>query len=512
MSKSPLLRSLKRALRLSEIAERRGLPVDEVAELEAEHRRSMSRREFLGAALAGGAGLALMRMVPESMLPANTDVRIAIVGGGMAGLHAAYILNQKGLSRQVTIYEASNRTGGRMFTQKLNGNAGTTELGGEFIDTNHADMRRLALQFGIRELEKGSDSLVPELFVFGGQRYQQEDAIRAFQSIREKVARDAAAKGKDFLTLDQMPLEAYLQGLATEHWFRKALEVAYVGEYGLDAGDQSAVNFTALVGAQEPGAFDMFGTSDEGIKFLGGNQQICDRLAEDVQDQIRLNHPLVAIRNSGKGFWLKFDGVSQEVEADFVIMTVPYTVLRSIDGVATLKGMTESKLRCIQELGAGKNGKYFLDLKSRVWRPQGFQGYLYTDKIHTSWDSYHLQQDNAGKSIYSVFFGGETGAGIAKGGAEAFLEEIDGAFPGFKDQYTGFNSQMNWWKNPWSLGSYICPKPGQYSDIYAQIQKPVGNMLFAGEHVSVEFGGFMNGAAETGRLAAEAILKKIGIK
>lgn len=512
MSKTPFLRSLKRAMRLSQIADRHGLPVDEVAEIEAEHRRTISRREFLGAALVGGAGLALMRMVPESMLPADTDVRIAIVGGGMAGLYAAYIFKQKGLTRQVTIYEASNRTSGRMFTQKLNGNAGTTELGGEFIDSNHADMRKLAFQFGIKELEKNGDSLVPELFLMDGQRFKQEDAVRAFQGIREKVAKDSAARGKDFLNLDQMSLEAYLQSLPMEDWFRKALTVAYVGEYGLDAGDQSAVNFTALVGAQGPGHFDMFGTSDESIKFLGGNQQICDRLAEEVKDSIRLNHPLVAIRNSGKGFALKFDGVAQEVEADFVIMTVPFTVLRSIDGIATLKGMNEAKLRCIRELGAGKNGKYFLDMNSRVWREQGYQGYLYTNKIHTSWDSYHLQQDNAGKSIYSVFFGGEAGAAISKGGGEAYIDEINGAFPGFKDQYTGFTSQMNWWKHPWSLGSYICPKPGQYSEICPHIPKPVGNMLFAGEHVSVEFGGFMNGAAETGRMAAEAILKKIGIK
>ena len=399
-----------------------------------------------------------------------------------------------------------------MFTQKLNGNAGTTEFGGEFIDSNHADMRKLAFQFGVKELEKDNDSFIPELFLIDGQRYKQEDAIRAFQSIRERVAKDSAARGKDFLTLDQMSMEAYLQGLETEEWFKKALTVAYVGEYGLDAADQSAVNFTALVGAQEPGGFDMFGISDESIKFLGGNQQICDRLAEEVKDQVRLNHPLVAIRNSGKGFALKFDGVANEVEADFVIMTVPFTVLRSIDGIATLKGMTDGKLRCIKELGAGKNGKYFLDMKSRIWRDQGYQGYLYTNNIHTSWDSYHLQQDNSGKSIYSVFFGGEVGAGISKGGGEAYLNEINCAFPGFKDQYTGFTSQMNWWKHPWALGSYICPKPGQYSDLFGQIPKPVGNMLFAGEHVSVEFGGFMNGAAETGRLAAEAILKRLGVK
>jgi monoamine oxidase len=37
----------------------------------------------------------------------------------------------------------------------------------------------------------------------------------------------------------------------------------------------------------------------------------------------------------------------------------------------------------------------------------------------------------------------------------------------------------------------------------------VGNILFAGEHCSNDHFGYMNGAAETGRLAAESILKKL---
>ena len=62
--------------------------------------------------------------------------RIAIVGAGMAGLNAAYKLKQSGLT--ATIFEGASRTGGRMFTAKdLLADGLTTELGGEFIDSNH---------------------------------------------------------------------------------------------------------------------------------------------------------------------------------------------------------------------------------------------------------------------------------------------------------------------------------------------------------------------------------------
>ncbi|MBP6722261.1 MAG: FAD-dependent oxidoreductase, partial [Bacteroidia bacterium] len=280
MSKSPLFGALKRVLRLSQISQDHGIPADEVSEWAAEQRANeISRREFLGKAAVAGAGLALMRMVPADSMKGDSDTKIVIVGGGIAGLHAAYMLKKQGITKGVTIYEASNRSGGRMFTQKLNGNTGTTELGGEFIDSNHLDMRALAKEFGVVELRKDSDKLIPEVFFMDGKAYSQEVAIRAFQSIREKVGADSLLGGKAFERLDYMSMEAYFETLETEEWFKKAMAVAYVGEYGLDMADQSAVNFTALVGAQEPNKLDLFGTSDESIKFLGGNQQICDRLA-----------------------------------------------------------------------------------------------------------------------------------------------------------------------------------------------------------------------------------------
>jgi monoamine oxidase len=38
----------------------------------------------------------------------------------------------------------------------------------------------------------------------------------------------------------------------------------------------------------------------------------------------------------------------------------------------------------------------------------------------------------------------------------------------------------------------------------------VGNLVFAGEQLSDEYYGFMNGAAQTGRLAAQVILRREG--
>ena len=67
---------------------------------------------------------------------------------------------------------------------------------------------------------------------------------------------------------------------------------------------------------------------------------------------------------------------------------------------------------------------------------------------------------------------------------------------------------VNWIQYPYTKGSYSCYKTGQWTTIAGEEIKPNGNVFFAGEHCSRNFQGFMNGGAETGRMAAEEIVKK----
>src|SRR5258708_35483457 len=72
-------------------------------------RRDAARRELIK---AGGASLAFAMIAPPARVFAATAPRIAIVGGGIAGLNAALTLQDAGYGS--TIYEASGRGGGRV--------------------------------------------------------------------------------------------------------------------------------------------------------------------------------------------------------------------------------------------------------------------------------------------------------------------------------------------------------------------------------------------------------------
>ena len=107
--------------------------------------------------------------------------RIAIVGAGMAGLNAAYKLKQSGLT--ATIFEGANRTGGRMFTARdLLGDGLTTELGGEFIDSNHMG-GELMPEFGLERLDTRGPSAGALKFA----TYFQRPALHARRPARAFV-------------------------------------------------------------------------------------------------------------------------------------------------------------------------------------------------------------------------------------------------------------------------------------------------------------------------------------
>ena len=113
-TKTPLLGALRSFLRDAQIAKAHGVPVDALREVRAIHaerarRRGVSRRTFLTTAGAAAAA----SVVPRVSLAARVPT-VVIVGGGIAGLNCALELADAGI--RSTVYEASGRIGGRMFS------------------------------------------------------------------------------------------------------------------------------------------------------------------------------------------------------------------------------------------------------------------------------------------------------------------------------------------------------------------------------------------------------------
>ncbi|MEZ4687755.1 MAG: NAD(P)/FAD-dependent oxidoreductase [Bacteroidia bacterium] len=524
--RTPFLATIRKAFKLALRAEQQQTSAAEVIGQAAE--AAMSRRRFLestGKTMLGSA------LLPGLLFPSSKSLlrpflggvapRIAIIGGGIAGLNALHHLKKNNL--EATVYEASGRTGGRMFTvQEAMGKGTWTEFGGEFIDTNHADMWALAREFDIELIDYAQSSetaLQTEAFFFEGRHRTLEETVTAFRSFAPRMAADMekldvdisyASEDPFVKKLDNYSLSKYLKKAGARGWIKRFIEVAYESEYGLSPKVQSSLNLTLLISPDTShGHIALFGESDERYKVRGGNQRIPDALAKKYADHIVLNSPLESLRQEGERYRLHFGGSSEDVIADFVILALPFSILRQLDMPIE---MPEVKRKCIDEIGYGTNAKLMLGMKSHFWRKQGFGSLVYSDNgINNGWDNAQLQTGLDEAAGLSILFGGPSGVKVGEGSVasqkDKYLPLWEQIYKGASEQFNGKMMRMHWPSYKYNLGSYTCYTRGQFTSISGAEQLPVGNIFFAGEHCGGEFAGFMNGAAKSGREAAEGILR-----
>jgi monoamine oxidase len=528
--RTPLFDSLQRAFRIAALAARQkpgAPPIDELIDM------AYSRRRFIRDSAAATAAVATAGLVAgcsrEATAPAPAaqtsggGPRIAIVGGGMAGLNAAYKLQKAGLRAKV--FEGSDRTGGRMFTaSNLLGDGITTELGGEFIDSTHEEMLNLMDEFGLKRLDTfapENDALKKETYFINGRHYTHEQAARAFVPLAKKIFEDYdALEDVDYDTegggtkFDKMSIAQYLDGIGATGWMRELLDVAYVTEYGLEPAEQSSLNFTFLIGSgdiENAEAFDLLGESDERYKVTGGNQQIVDALARKLESQIQRRHRLESVKSKGSAFTLTFQADSGVVEedADIVVFAIPFTMMREVNIQVPLSPL---KKKAIQELGYGANAKVLVGFKTRLWQKLGYSGATYTDEpFQLAWDNSFMQPGMAGG--LTLYSGGklaiDVGQGTAEEQAKRLMAGVERAYPGATKERNGKVSRFHWPSFPWTKSSYSCYKPGQWTTIAGSEGLPEGNLYFAGEHCSYDFQGYMNGAAQSGADTAKAIMGQL---
>ena len=524
--KSAALKQLRKSFQINAKA----LEAGSIDPLEFQQSKNFSggRRKFIGdisksAIVAGVAGLY------QSCNTANkkTQPTIAVIGAGMAGLHAGYILKQAGYTS--TLYEASQRLGGRIFTvPEMMGPGLWTEMGGEFIDTVHTDMLNLAKHFNlplINRSEASEKALKEFCFYFGGKHYTNDEFIKTMQPFAAKMKADIDSlsdvidyenHSNNDIKFDKMSIMDYADSLGIKGWFRDFIYNSYTSEYGMEAGEQSALSFMLLFDAGDNGKnYRIYGESDEVYSVQGGNYKLCDALAKELTGQIEFDNFLTAIKqNNAKQYVLSFKktgGAVTDITADIVIMTIPYTLLREVDIQVPMPAW---KTNGIKGLGYGMNSKIFIGTNERVWRKQGYTGYSFGDNgIMSGYDHTQMQGGNTGAGGFTLAPGGKQSLALENKPMEdihkEYVSALDAVYPGVAASFNGRLQKWFWPGYTFAKCSYVSYRTGQYTSIGGTEIKPVNNLYFAGEHCSYEFQGFMNGAAETGRVAAENVIAKL---
>jgi monoamine oxidase len=485
----------------------------------------LTRRQFLQSTAAAAAALTAGGC---ASLPRRRSVepQVLIVGAGLAGLTAAWRLRQAGV--RVRVLEAQDRVGGRCLS--IRGpfaDNQVAELGGELIDTGHTHIRALCEEFEITldDLSVEPSEVDRECFYFGGQRYSEAEVVEAFRPVAALIARDLATIGGDgdisyarpqnAAALDQLSISEWLTAARVSGWFRSLLETAYTTEYGLEAGNQSALNLLLLI-SPEPEPFRIFGESDERFHVHGGNDRIVKALVSRIGAAIDTGVVLEAVDARSDGaveLSLRSGAHSYTLAAPHVVLALPFTLLRRVKmGVE----LPEAKRLAIGELGYGTNAKLMIGFDKRTWRTiHNSNGSLLTDlAFQCTWETSRAQRGEAG--ILTNFTGGTQGVRLGDGdpGEQVMrvLGDLERVFPGVSGvRRQTAQARSHWPSNPWVLGSYSCYRPGQWTTIHGAEGERVGNVHFAGEHCSADAQGFLEGAVETGEAAAAEILADMGV-
>lgn len=429
-------------------------------------------------------------------------VSVLIAGAGLAGLAAARELTAAGAT--ITVAEPRDRVGGRVWTIRDGFADGQhAEAGGDLIEGNQSEVHALAEELGLKLIR----------ILRNGWGY-----VRPDRSGRLAIVRPTAKSGWSRLAeviepwsepyrLAEMrwdtPIAANLARRSVASWLDETradedLRSTATGLRGFFLADPEELSFIALVdqfSADTPGLGEMY-------RVEGGNQRLATALAEPLGARLQLNCEVVALSQRGQKVRvsLKTGRRVSQMTCDYAILTLPAAILRRIPVTPALPAQQHE---AIARLKYGRATRTLLQFNRRFWRGPGrVRAFGSALPMGAVWDGNEEQRGRSG--ILSLLAGGgasdATQAMSAKVGPRGLVESLDWLGAGERDLVA--SRQIVWEQDPFARGGYAFFDPSFDPELRAWLARPCGRLFFAGEHTSLKWQGYMNGAIESGRRAA----------
>jgi monoamine oxidase len=449
-------------------------------------------------------------------MSSSARVRTVVVGGGLAGLVAAYRLRLAGASN--ALYEASSELGGRVATARgLFAEGQRIERGADLIGSEHTSLLALVRELGLHldDLHAVAAAAARPAYHVGGQAYSAEqlrtDLATLFACPSESGLDGSSrhARAQDQLSVREWIANFVPGGESSQ--LGRLLQIACTVEYGAEVDDLSALSLVYMLGTDpSQAAARVLGESDDRYRVRGGNDLVVDRLGAGLGDSVTVGHELVAassLPDGGVRLTFRADLRYTDVHAASVVLAVPFSRLREVDLAGLeLAGRTRT---AIAELGMGAHAKLHLQFRTRRWLDLGCDGTTLADRYQCTWEETAAQPGTSG--ILVNFRGGKGASTLVRGLAEeharAFLAEIEPVLPGLAEHWNGRAVIDDWTSETPARGSYAYYRIGQYTQFEAAESRSEGFVHFVGEHACAEFQGYMEGAVRSGERAARRVLE-----
>jgi monoamine oxidase len=432
--------------------------------------------------------------------------RVIVAGAGLAGLSAAYDIARAGAA--VTLLDARDHAGGRVRTVRAFSAGQHAELGGEFIEREHRELLALCDTFGLRlvRILRGgfthrfrdpdgtyhlsrtapwdalADSLAPLV-----RRYKQTGGDSSADAVREMAARSLS----EWLRTSSAPPGVHSMARALRGFFLadpEEISVLPVVEQMARGGSPAQVEF---------------------FRIEGGNDRLVDALVRATPARLLLGHVIRAVSHALDRVTVSVTdtaGLTQQIESDYLVMTLPASTLRDVE---IRPALPEDQQHAITRLAYGRATKVLVQSSTSLFRGRHARAFATDGSLGAFWDGSEAEGGSA--SIIVFLAGGSASAPLrdaASHGGRELLSDL--CWLGMNRAPVTAVRVGDWTADPWARGGYAFLDPGFDPAWRPLLSRRAGRIVFAGEHTSERWQGYMNGAIESGQRAARELLHDAG--
>jgi monoamine oxidase len=237
----------------------------------------------------------------------------------------------------------------------------------------------------------------------------------------------------------------------------------------------------------------------------GGNDRLPKAMAAELGEAVLLKTVARAVHDDSTSMRVTMEDAGGDqalMKADYVILAVPVTTLRAIDIQPELP---PEQAKVFEQMKYGRVTKSLLQFDRRFWKRKSRSAAYGTDApTGAIWDANEERGGSAG--ILALMAGGQASEDsqkiLAQEGGEGLVRALDWLKPADAELFGTYH--VTWEDDPWAKGGYAYFDPSFDPAWRPWLARPHGRLLFAGEHTSIKWQGYMNGAVESGlRAAAE---------
>jgi lysine-specific histone demethylase 1B len=407
---------------------------------------------------------------------------VAILGAGASGLAAARVLSDAGIS--VTIYEATDTPGGRIGLLKGFADYGL-DTGAQWLHGTKGKIAQRLKRAGIRFSADASEEFV------------WLDGVLTKSPKQWKVIQELFASTPSRKEL------SYAAWAQKEGVWIPSLEEAMAAHFGASADQLSPWGHAKEEENWKSGSNDCLFEKT-------WYDALLSLYSKEAAEMVQYNTPIVHVDavHPSREIMLT-DAKGKVYKADYVIVTVPLTILRS-EKLTFEPAIPYDQQNAWHTIGMGDGMKVFLKFDQAFYHPNTIGGNICGNYFDCSWGR------NTNDAVLLAFLTGRQATHLHLLGEdskriEVLVQELDRMYNGKASKYFAKGHVCNWSDHPYILGAYSYAATADSYKQRSVAGKPFQKkVFFAGEAMCTNgHRQTVHGAIERGEEVAEEILSKI---